>query len=402
MDYRSQKSVAVLITVFILFADGIFTATVSGQQSNISLQVNAQPSLTNAQILSLASLGIDRKGRGQTLATLVLRNNRPVRAENLYFNIFVRSSRIGLIAQALQIPEMPFSLPANKIITTNNNMIQDGISGISEELNFNSRLTSQGENFINSLKGSTRLPNDIYTLEIIISEGNNIQNGGVEIARASTIIGGSSPTAETQDLFLRYPGDVLGQEAIIFNQLPEFNWNNEPGIEYRLLVVEKNGVDSPEALLQNAKSTKPTLVQEQIGEGSLLEFENVDAIVDKGSFQMPPNGVQKLTPGNTYYWRVIAIIEGAGQQQEINSEIWEFTVASRETGDNEQINAALAERLKTILGDDVYSQLKKEGYHLESIELNGQTFSGQSLPAQLQKFINRINNGEITTVIEQQ
>ena len=400
MIYSLKNSIFLSATLLIVILWGIKAIPTAAQTNDVSLDVNAQSALTNAQVLSLASLGIDRKGRGQTLTTLVLRNNRSAPAENLYFNVFVRSSRIGLIAEALQIPAKPFSLNPLQIITTNNNLIQDGISGIPEELNFNSRLTSQGEEFINSLKGSTRLPNDVYTLEVIISEENNIQNGGIELARASTTIGGASPTADTRDLFLRFPGDVVGKEAIIFNSLPEFNWDGESGIEYRILVVEKNGVDSPEALLQNAKSTQPTLNNNQAGQGSLLAFENVDAIVNKASFQMPPNGVQKLEPGNTYYWRVIALIRGAGQIQEINSEIWEFSVITREAG-NEQLNAALQERLKVILDAETYRQLKKDGFSLESIELNGQTFSDQTLPSKLQKFINRINNGEITTVVEQ-
>ena len=400
MNHSFKYCTFLSATLLIVILWGVHAIPTAAQANDINLDVNAQSALTNAQVLSLASLGIDRKGRGQTLTTLVLRNNRSAPADNLYFNIFVRSSRIGLIAEALQIPANPFSLNPLQVVTTNNNMIQDGISGISEQLNFNSRLTSQGEEFINSLKGSTRLPNDVYTLEVIISEGNNIRNGGAEIARASTIIGGASPTADTQDLFLRFPGNQLGNEAVIFNSLPEFNWDGESGIDYRILVVEKNGVDSPEALLQNAKSTQPTLNNNQSGPGSLLEFENVDAIVDKASFQMRPNGVQKLEPGNTYYWRVIALIRGAGQIQEINSEIWEFTVATREAND-EQLNAALEERLKVILGADTFRQLKKDGFSLESIKLNGETFSGQSLPSKLQKFINRINNGEITTVVEQ-
>lgn len=393
----SSRNFSPLIILLLALLLGF--AEANGQNPDVTLQIQTQPVVNNAQVISLATLGIDRRGRGQTLATMVLRNNGFDRVTDLYFNLEVKSSRFQ-IATAYQRQGSPFSLDEFEVIVTNNNLIQDGISGI-EKLEFESEITDQGEEFINSLEGSTRLPGDIYTLKVTITQGANLAGGGNVVAEDIVTLGANSSSAETRDIFLRFPGDVLGNEYVLNNSLPEFNWDGESGIEYRLLVVRDDGENTAEAQLQIAASSEPALENGSPGMGQLQEFENVDAIVEKSSFQMPPNGVQQFKAGEKYYWRVVALIRGAGTTQEINSEIWEFTLSDPGGNSTSSVADLLQQPLTTLIGPNMYNQLSKSGYKLSSIELDGQTYSGPSMVSELQTFVNRINRGEITAITSQ-
>ena len=131
--------------------------------------------------------------------------------------------------------------------------------------------------------------------EILANEtiqlGGNILEGGV---------------VDELTILLRTPGDLVGAQAAITNPIPQLSWEGDASLTYRVLVVSGNGSDSPESLLESAKSSEAT----DMG-GSLLQFEYLDQNIRGNSLQYPTNGVQALVPGQTYYWQVVTSMNTA-------------------------------------------------------------------------------------------
>lgn len=395
--YLPIFAITAIVFVFAL------TTNISAQTSedpDIELYLTLDEQLNKAQVIGLTTLGIDRRGRGKKLAQMELRNNETTKVENLYFNIVVESNKHGEIANAYQENGSPFSLDANQVVVTNNNMVQDGIPQIEQNLYFDAELTESGENLYNELEGSTQLPSDVYTLTVTITQNENQRYGGTPVAQASATIG-STPSVDMRDIFLQTPGAEVGGGETVTTSYPEFAWDGSPNAKYRLIVVEDNGSDSPESLIQSAKSSDPTLENGSTGSGSLLEFEHVDATIDRTTFQYPSSGVQALESGKTYYWQTIALIQGASQVQEISSEIWEFT-ARTGTGQNQiSQNEELQNMLKRLLGPEQYNQLRQQSYRLEAITIEGQTLEGPSAMSRLSNFMKRVESGDVTVTVEQ-
>lgn len=371
-------------------------------RGDIELQIELEEIVTKSQVLGLTTLGVDRRGEGQRLANMIIRNTTSERLENLYFHVKVSASDVGTIAELDQKSGQPFSLKPNANIFTNNNMLQNGIPQIDESLNFDGGLTNAGEQFVNDLGGSTRLPDHVYTLELNIFHGGNRLSGGQVVASASATIG-SQPLSEVRDIYLRRPGGEIGSGTVVTTRYPEFSWDGEPNITYRIVVVESSSGTSPESLLQGAFSTTEVLRFGAPGSGSLLQYEMVDAIVDQTSFQYPSAGVQNLQDGNTYYWQIVAQLQTPGGVEEVYSEIWEFNMSNSSSG---QSGGALSseemqQQVQLLIGPDLYQQLSSDGYQLYAIEKDGQTYQGPGMIPQLQTFIDRIEQGEISIMVEQ-
>jgi len=378
-----------------LICSFLFFETLNAQ-SSLDLEVTLDPSLENAQILGFNNIGIDQSGRGKSIIRIIISNNSDELMEALFFDVRVSSSRTGTIAEAFSINSTPFSLdPFQTVVIDNNNLADEQFPGIEETLEFDGDVTPEGEDFLNDLEGSTVLPEDIYTVETAIYQTNNRINGGTLLASSIIELGGGG-FEDIRDVFLRFPGDALGSDIAISNPLPEFSWEGDSGQEYRLLVVTANGLDSPEALLQSARSTEPTLQLGSIGSGSLLEFENVDAVVQGTGFQMPPNGVQTLEPGKTYYWQVFAQIKTGAGVEERASEIWQFSIAS-ETGNDTEIllSDETRELVTRLIGDVKLSDLRARGFTLNTIVIDGQEFSGPALTQKLEEILQKVNDEEI-------
>jgi len=371
-----------------------------GDTPDVTLDVTINQQLNEAQVISLSTLGIDRRGRGQQLARMILRNNENRSVDELYFNFSVESSQRGEIATGYQRNSFPFSLKPNQVVTTTNNMIQDGIDQIEQDIFIDAELTNAGEELYNDLEGTTRLPNDIFTLTVRITRNRNLQSGGEVVAQSSATIG-NTPSVQINDIYLQTPGGEVGGEEIINTAYPEFAWDAASNTTYRLVVVEDNGSGSAQDLIESAKSSQPALDNGSSGQGSLLEFENADVLIKQSSFQYPSSGVQSLEPGNTYYWQVIAMVQGANQTQEVNSEIWSFTLRSG-TGPGSSVQRQeIQAMLEELLGTEQYNELQQQGYDLQSITINGQNLEGPAAASRLSNFMEKVRSEEITITVEQ-
>jgi hypothetical protein len=362
------------------------------------LVINLSPSVSTAQSLDLKSLAESVVGgtANEKIFDIIITNNESQSVSGLIISISVELSNGDALIQLNQ--DRPgFTLKANRTYIGNSNNITDGIPGIEESFNFSASdiddiLTDEGRDFMTDTKGI--LSNELLICKVtIVDADENIW------ATEQIVLGSASVSAPVADLFLRSPGDALGNEFIMTNTLPRCSWDGATNAIFRLVVVEDNNADSPEALIQNARSSAPAINQTQSGsKGSLLDFEMVDARLNQSAFDYPPNGVQKLTEGNTYYWQVLQIISGNSGEDEIASEIWEFTLPSKASGESSaQTNAQLTNTVQRILGFDTVSELTEEGYSLETVTINGQEYSQSSeIVRLLIQFANKMNSNEIT------
>lgn len=388
-----------IIAFFVLIWSGI--GTVKGQSSSeIDLDIQAESVLTNAQIIELTNFVFDDRGRGPRLINFRITNNEASRAEQLYLDFQIVSQRRGVIMEAYQRNGSPFSLNAGQTVTGSNNALARGsITGVTEAIRLDGDLTPSGERLINSLQGRTTLPVDEYEIIIQVYQNGN-RFSGVQIAHASTVIG-TNLVEEDLSIYLQAPGEVLGTEIEITNRYPEFRWEGSANQEYRIVIVEADGGDTPETLIQSALSTPAAPIGQST---SLLEFENADVIVEGTSFQYPASGVQPFQDGRTYYWQVFTSLTTTSGEETRSSDIWNFTFqGDRSAGVREEIielDDDVQQVLMALLGAELFGDLMDGYYQLEGFELDGIEYSGAVARDELMRLIEKIQEGKIKVVRE--
>lgn len=348
--------------------------------------------LSNSQFIGLTNLGLDSEGRGPVLVSGYIQNQTNEVVSDLFIEARIFAGKIGEIVNITSRSGFPFSLQPMQSVYVNNNIIsQDGgVPGISETVKIDAELTPEGDEFIESLDGSTTLPADIYTVQVIIFQNTN-ESGRVDLASVTTEIGGGVPVSESVDFFLRTPGDVTDANVEITNPYPQFSWEGEQGIEYRLLVVKGSDTDSPESLLQSARSSAPPA-----DGGSLLQYENLDVEVVGESFQYPSSGAQPLEPGQTYYWQLSTSIQSGVNFEERTSEIWSFKLSEPETTDAPiTITEETKKAIVNLVGNGRFENLLSSGYTFQSFQIDGVTYSGNQASIILAELLRKIETGEI-------
>jgi len=382
------------ISGFILF---VLFAFVGPVQAQLSLDVEIDEMLSNSQSINIQSL-LANNGKGPTLFRMYLQNNSSEYANSLYFRLIVESDKIGRIVEIRQVSGQPFSLnPGQRVFATNNN-IGDGLPGVEELIQFDGEFSSEGKEFVNKLKGSTSLPADQYQITVEVHRGS----AGGELLASETAEIGRNIVEDTRDFYLLSPGDVASADATIANSYPNFQWQGATGTDYRLVVVEAKGNDSPQSLIEGAISTSPIQVKGSSGGGSLVDYEMLDVVVGQSSFQYPNSGVQSLEPGNTYYWKIVSQLESSGGVQERESEIWGFTLAStQQRTQNEQQSSEVSQALRQVLGNK-FEEYQQDGYNFQSIVIDGQTYQGGQAMQKLMELSRQAEQGDISIVIEEQ
>lgn len=386
-----ERSIKNPFVAFLLLMFGVVpNETIYAQDINLQLEPSA--ALENTQVLTLTGLGFNSDASGPVLISGFLENMTGESIDNLYMEIKVNAARAGDIIELRSYSTMPITLePYQSVYATNNDLASGRIPGLDQEIQFSGGFTPEGEDFFDNLSGSTSLPRDIYTVEVIIFRVTNA-NGRQDLTSSVVEIGGGlTSSLDESDIYLKTPGDIVGSPAEITNPYPQFSWEGANDVSYRLLVVEDNGQDSPESLLQSAKSSSPTTEG-----GSLLEFENLDVLMDGTSFQFPSSGAQSLQQGNTYYWRVITDVQSSGDVEEISSEIWSFRLANAsQSAESPPLSEEVEQAIIELIGQDAYRQLKDDGFSLMAIEYNEQEFTGPAATMKLEELLQKIRDEEI-------
>lgn len=392
MDYLYMKKAGNI--GFLVVSVWVLTSMIAfGQSDKVTLEFSLSPVLEQAQVLGLSSLGVDTEGGGPVIISGSLVNNTTERLENLYFEFDVEAASYGVLARIRQQAAYPFSLnPGQVVFATNNDIQNEEIPGISDRMKFDGGLTSTGENFVEDLSGTT-LPNDQYSFAVRIYQVN--EEGRRELLANETIqLGGNISEGGVVDeltILLRTPGDLVGAEAAITNPIPQLSWEGDASLTYRVLVVSGNGSDSPESLLESAKSSEAT----DMG-GSLLQFEYLDQNIRGNSLQYPTNGVQALVPGQTYYWQVVTSMNTALGTNEVVSEIWEFTLVDPGSESNVvEVDQETVQAIVQLIGQDTYNLLLETGYSFENIEIDGQVYTGVVGVQKILELIEKFQNGDL-------
>ena len=379
---------------FLVMMVWVLTTMVTfGQSDKVTLEFSLSPVLEQAQVLGLSSLGVDTEGGGPVIISGSLVNNTTERLENLYFEFDIEAASYGVLARIRQQAAYPFSLnPGQVVFATNNDIQNEEIPGISDKMKFDGGLTSTGENFVEDLSGTT-LPNDQYSFAVRIYQ---VDEGGRRalLANETIQLGGNVSEGGVVDeltILLRTPGDLVGAEAAITNPIPQLSWEGDASLTYRVLVVAGNGSDSPESLLESAKSSEAT----DMG-GSLLQFEYLDQNVQGNSLQYPTNGVQALVPGQTFYWQVVTSMNTALGTNEVVSEIWEFTLVDPGSESSlVEVDPETVQALVQLIGQDTYNVLLETGYRFENIEIDGQVYTGIVGVQKILELIEKFQNGDV-------
>lgn len=390
---KSVRSVTVFHSLLVLLL--VFVPVQNGfaQSDKVVLDYQLSPALENAQVLGLTSLGINSEGFGQVLISGTLTNTTDELLENLYFEFTVEAGKVGTILKYTQQAAYPFTLdPFQVIYLTNNDIQNETIPGIEESLKFEGGLTPEGDQFLENLDNVSTLPVDIYTVNVSIFQ-YTLADGRQTLANETLEIGGGSGgnIVDERSIFLRSPGDVVGSGITITNQFPQFSWDGDATNTYRVIVVKAQGQDSPETLLESARSSDPTNEG-----GSLLQFENLDLLIDGNTFQYPSSGAQALQPGQTYYWQVTTQVETASSSDTYTSEIWSFKLdAPGDQLTSVPIDEDVIQALARLVGVEEYTNLTEEGYGLQSITVDGQTFTGIVAVQKLAEIYLKIQDGDI-------
>lgn len=386
LKVRKIPALLVLLAVFAFVPNKKILA----QDQIVSLEIEVSDVLSNSQFIGLTSLGLNSEGRGPVLVSGFIHNETDTVVTDLFLEVSVYAGKVGRIIHVTSRPGFAFSLPVGSVYVTNNTLSEDGVQGIKETVKFDGGLTAEGDNFIESLDGSTTLPADIYSIEAIVFQNTN-ENGRVDLASVVAEIGGGIPVSESVDFFLRTPGDVTDANVEITNPYPQFSWEGEQGIEYRLLVVKGSDTDSPESLLQSARSSAPPAEG-----GSLLQYENLDVKVIGESFQYPSSGAQPLEPGQTYYWQLSTSIQTGVNFEERTSEIWSFKLSEPETTDAPiTITEETKKAIVNLVGNGRFENLLSSGYTFQSFQIDGVTYSGNQASIILAELLRKIETGEI-------
>ena len=395
MDLKKFLITGCIVSIFALFAPCLSAQNNSG----IELDLQAEPLLTNSQLISLVSLALDETGQGSRLFSFAIQNMSDAESEPLFIEYTATTSRFGQIIEAVQRERTPFRLqPGQVVIASNNDIAQSRLPGISGTINFTADFTDGGEDFLNSLKGGSKLPADVYTITMNIFSNAPGANGGT-LEASQTVTIGENLVEDDETIFALSPGDVAGSGMIISNPFPEFRWEGRPDQTYRLIVVNRVEGEGPETLIESALSTDAARSN---GSANLLQFENLDVTTQGTSFQFPSTGVQPLREGKTYYWQVFSILQTSQGEDVRSSEIWEFSLSSR----NGEGPGGVAEEviemdgeifllLSAILGEDKTLELQENGYQLSSLELDGTEFSGEIANEKLEDLLDKLREGKL-------
>ncbi len=370
---------------------------------DVRVDIDLVPALSRAQIISLATLGVDTRGSGARLMTLIVQNTTDRQIAPLYLAVTVEVSGIGTITRIDQRDDTPFSLRPGQVVVANNNQLRRGLPGVPERIELEGELTPQGEELINSLKGSVTLPDRLYTIDFSIYHGNNRLNGGVLVARTSVSLPDQELFTDT-GFDLIAPGSSIGEPAQwVTHGRPVFRWEGNAAQTYRVVVVQAVEGQPAQALIQAALETAPVSSQAGVSitqdwqiPGELLEFEMVDVLVTGTSFSYPSVRVQTLQPGSWYYWQVLAVLQTPSGIAYAPSPIWQF--GRRRAGiPLSELDEEIRQYLARFLPDR-YHHLLLEGYKVEAASIEGEAVSGTQLLKELERLAQELEQGRLRFV----
>ncbi|MBN1540935.1 hypothetical protein JW992_02235 [candidate division KSB1 bacterium] len=197
-------------------------------------------------------------------------------------------------------------------------------------------------------------------------------------------------------LYLQSPGASAELELqSIFSPYPLFRWISDMN-RFRLIVAEKlddvHDQAAPDEIIQD----RVIFEKELIVDPTLSQVENGVETVVAPAYTYPSVGAPALQAGKTYYWQVHGLVNSAGQQIELPSEIWAFRVADLTQASTSRVLATLLSSLQCGNLESFFGPGSPlEGYEPTGIfMINGQPISLQAV----QQILAKIQSGEYQLV----
>jgi hypothetical protein len=378
-----------IITLIVIVSMLISSESKSkSSDEKIDVQLLVENTLSMARLISLSQLS-GSVNTDERFITLYLGNLTPETQSNLRLHINVRSTRYGVIVNLDE--RNGFSMESGQTARANMSNLGNGIPGVTAIMRFDAGLTSGGEAMINELRGSSTLPDDIYTITVEIYQNGN-STSGVRVGGSSITIG-AEPGISTYEVRPIQPGDVTGSGATISNSNPVFSWEGDPSLKYRLIVVKAAPGRSAEALIQSALDTSPPAQG-----GRLLSDEMADVVTEQLTYSYPTSGVQPLEQNTTYFWQVFAIVPDVRGEQLLPSEIFEFTVTGQHTDQQTEVTREINTLIRRYFRRYDVLSLSRDGFDLVSIEYKGTVYTGPQIITVLEEFFEKVEDGKIRVV----
>lgn len=264
------------------------------------------------------------------------------------------------------IKTKPFSLPEEARSWSFSNIdLSQGTSVDGLEIHIaDSGVEDVGEELQKEILATSQLPVGLY--QLILTMNYTVNGTEQQTVDEKTFVI-QNPTL----LNLVTPGVALnsGGRYEVYTENPVFQWNGNSG-EYQLVVFKKqNELSSADDILNSVP---------------VYESERLHDLV----FQYPSSGAYPLQMGETYVWLVKSIIKTSAGENELPSELWEFTLVdpAREQSSMNVSMQQLQNTLEMLLGGDAKSVLSKlAGYDLKKVRINGSAKSTQ-------EFLNKLNS----------
>jgi hypothetical protein len=260
-----------------------------------------------------------------------------------------------------------FDLPMGSHEINNVNLADESFTfeGSTEPVRIEDSGISEGDidDLTRQMYSSGQLPVGTYRIETKLHYPNPSSP-----ADADHIFFISNPTM----INLVSPGSAVGLGAVqeVFTEYPVFQWNGSSG-KYQILVFEKkNDYQSVDDVLNS--------------------FPNWQSdIIDVLSVQYPSvgssnNPVIPLEFGKTYYWLIKMFVQTSSGENELLSEVWQFTLVDPskllQTADS-HAKEDIQRLLSQLIGNEQAEEIARgvSDFRLKSIRINGRPITVQEL-----------------------
>lgn len=359
--YKSFLSIALFVLL------GFYPASAQdGNSANVNLSV-VDIGLSEYQAVFLADFDFLQVGASQELFKVILtKGTGAIKDAVIRFDFKLDGSSIAF-AQT-----KPFSISeAPGTWTFTNRDLSQGYSldGETKIEIAESGVSDIADNIKNEIFASNQLPVGSYTLVSRISFNDVAGTPGESVDTQIFTI--TNPTM----LNLVSPGVELNSGFVydIYTDQPLFQWNGNSG-DYEVLVFKKESEFNSVEDILNSKEIWRSPRQQTL------------------SVQYPTASAYPLEYGQTYVWMVKSFVKTSSGENEINSELWEFTLKDPSKAAQTEEDVAkqeLESLLRQLLGenaDGVIQQLSD--LSLKTIRVNGSSITVKELYRYMEKYRN--------------
>ncbi len=352
----------------IVFAIFILTALVGAQTSVVSVSIEDK-GISQYQSIYLADFDFLQVGATEELFVVtVSKTPGAVTDAVMRFDFLLDGKSVAFVKT------QPFSMPAGAETwsVTNIDLSQGkAIRGLQSGEILQIRIEESGvedvaDDIQNEILATSQLPVGLYQLLLRVNytpEGGQPQE--IQTERSFAI---QNPTL----INLVSPGFPLNSGGVykVYTNNPIFQWNGNSG-DYQLLVFKK----------QEELST----IDDILNSVPIYESPRLQNL----AVQYPVAGAYPLQFGETYVWLVKSFIQTSSGENEVISEVWEFTYvdpAKVETTTN-IAKEEFEDLLRQLLGDNAEDLIRNlSNYNMKSVRVNGSVITVEELYNLLEKY----------------